>query len=238
MASRKRQSPEAGAPDEAVFEQLRAYNELLAQADIEVSTAKTRVAELEAQLAELEKALPSKKKGKGASAEPAARPAGGVAGEALEAATARAAEAEAQSEEYLTALKRVAADFDNYKKRQVREREVIVQEANKRLVLELLPVLDDLERALEAFASHGPDSVQEGVLLVHRALRTTLEREGVSPIDPQGERFDPQEHEALLSQPSDDVAEGTVLQVVQRGFRLGDRVVRPARVVVSAGGKA
>jgi molecular chaperone GrpE len=126
-------------------------------------------------------------------------------------------------------LLRTAADFDNYKKRAAREREQYVTLANERFVKELLPVLDDLERALEAGEEHA---IEEGVRLVHRSLATLLERHGVKQIDTSG-AFDPHVHEALLSQPS-DADEGSVIDVVQKGYTLGDRVVRPARVVVAA----
>ena len=125
-------------------------------------------------------------------------------------------------------LLRTAADFDNYKKRAAREREQYVALANERFVKELLPVLDDLERAL----AHGEEhSIEEGVRLVHRSLVTLLERHGVKEIDTAG-AFDPHVHEALLSQPS-DAEEGSVIDVVQKGYTLADRVVRPARVVVA-----
>lgn len=126
-------------------------------------------------------------------------------------------------------LLRTAADFDNFRKRAAREREEYVKHANERFVKELLPVLDDLERAL----AHGEEhSIEEGVRLVHRSLVSLLERHGVQEIDASG-RFDPHMHEALLSQPS-DAEEGSVLDVIQKGYTLGDRVVRPARVVVAA----
>jgi molecular chaperone GrpE len=126
-------------------------------------------------------------------------------------------------------LLRVAADFDNYKKRAAREREQYVMLANERFVKELLPVLDDLERALEAGEEHA---IEEGVRLVHRSLASLLERHGVKEIDTAG-AFDPHVHEALLSQPS-EAEEGSVIDVVQKGYTLGDRVMRPARVVVAA----
>jgi molecular chaperone GrpE len=154
--------------------------------------------------------------------------------EIVAAAEAQVAEAEARAEAQLDQLRRLAADFDNYKKRQARDREQLTAQANERLVRDLLPVLDDLERAVEAFEAHDAEKVREGVALVHRALRTILEREGISEIDPDGERFDPHEHEALTTQAVDGVEEGTVLQVIQRGFKLGDRVVRPARVIVAS----
>jgi molecular chaperone GrpE len=131
-------------------------------------------------------------------------------------------------------LKRVAADFDNYRKRVAREREELVSRANERLVKELLPVLDDLERALEAAAEHQEAQLEEGVRLVHRSLADALAKEGLAEIPTDG-AFDPHTQEALLSQPS-EAEEGTVIQVLQKGYTLGDRVLRPARVVISAGG--
>ena len=142
---------------------------------------------------------------------------------------------EAERDEHLNDLKRVAAEFENYRKRVLRDQESLVARAHERLVKELLPVLDGLERALEAATRHsGGDSqkLEEGVRLVHRELADALEREGLAEIETNGV-FDPHVHEALLSQPS-DAGEGTVLEVVQKGYRLGDRVLRPARVVVAA----
>jgi molecular chaperone GrpE len=99
-------------------------------------------------------------------------------------------------------------------------------------VKELLPVLDDLERALEAAAEHEEAKLEEGVRLVHRALADVLAREGLAEIETDG-AFDPHVHEALLSQPAEGAEAGSVLQVLQKGYRLGDRVLRPARVVVA-----
>jgi len=129
-------------------------------------------------------------------------------------------------------LLRLAAEFDNYKKRAARERTEYLTLANERLIAELLPILDDLERALVAAAEHEEAQLEEGVRLVHRSLASLLERQGVQAIDTTG-RFDPHVHEALLSQPS-DAEEGSVLDVIQKGYKLGERVVRPARVVVAA----
>jgi molecular chaperone GrpE len=129
-------------------------------------------------------------------------------------------------------LLRLAADFENYKKRVARERQEYVQLANERLLAELIPVLDDLERALAAAEQHEEAQLEEGVRLVHRSLEALLERHGVAPIETEG-KFDPHVHEALLSQPSEDAESGSVLDVVQKGYKLGDRVVRPARVIVA-----
>src|SRR5256714_6191768 len=144
----------------------------------------------------------------------------------------RLAALEAERDEYLNDLKRVAADFENYRKRAARDQESLVARAHERLVKELLPVLDDLERALAAAEEHEEAKLEEGVRLVHEELKSALKREGLAEIETNG-RFDPHVHEALLSQPS-DAEEGSVLEVVQKGYRLGDRVGRPARVVVAA----
>src|ERR1700751_5519619 len=129
-------------------------------------------------------------------------------------------------------LLRLAADFENYKKRAARERQEYVTLANERLIAELIPILDDLERALAAAEQHQEAQLEEGVELVHRSLAALLERHGVTPISTEG-KFDPHVHEALLSQPS-EAEEGAVIDVVQKGYKLGERVVRPARVVVAA----
>jgi molecular chaperone GrpE len=139
---------------------------------------------------------------------------------------------EAERDEHLNDLKRVAAEFENYRKRVLRDQESLVARAHERLVRELLPVLDDLERALAAAEEHEEAKLEEGVRLVHRELAAALEREGLAEIETNGV-FDPHVHEALLSQPS-DADEGSVLEVAQKGYRLGDRVLRPARVVVAA----
>jgi molecular chaperone GrpE len=148
----------------------------------------------------------------------------------------RAALLEKERDEHLDQLKRVAAEFDNYRKRVARDQQSLAARAHERLVKELLPVLDDLERALEA-AADSRDSergrVEDGVRLVHRELQEALSKEGLEEIETNG-HFDPHVHEALLSQPSEH-DDGAILEVLQKGYRLGDRVLRPARVVVSQG---
>jgi molecular chaperone GrpE len=140
-------------------------------------------------------------------------------------------EVERERDEYLNDLKRVAADFENYRKRVARDQEGLAARAHERLVKELLPVLDDLERALQAAAEHEEAKLEEGVRLVHRELVEALAREGLSEVETDGQ-FDPHVHEALLSQASEK-EDGAVIEVLQKGYRLGDRVLRPARVVVS-----
>jgi molecular chaperone GrpE len=142
-------------------------------------------------------------------------------------------DAETKREEYLEDVKRVAADFENFRKRAAREQGSLVARAHERLVKELLPVLDDLERALEAATQHEEAQLEDGVRLVERQLRETLAKEGLVEIETDG-RFDPHIHEALLTQPS-EAEEGAIIQVLQRGYRLGDHVLRPARVVISQG---
>ncbi len=144
----------------------------------------------------------------------------------------RLAAVEAERDEYLNDLKRVAADFDNFRKRAARDQETFVARANEALVKELLPIVDDLERALDAAEQHEESRLEEGVRLVHRSLFQALQKQGLEEISADG-RFDPHLHEALLAQPSDR-EEGSVIEVLQKGYRLGDRVLRPARVVVAA----
>jgi molecular chaperone GrpE len=145
---------------------------------------------------------------------------------------ARLADAETKRDEYLDLLQRVQADYENYRKRAARDQERLVAHAHERLVRELLPVLDDLERALEAAERHEEAALVDGVRLVERSLRKALEREGLVEIATDGP-FDPHVHEAMLTQPKEGVETGSVLDVLQRGYRLGDKVVRPARVIVA-----
>lgn len=138
------------------------------------------------------------------------------------------AEARRERDEYLDALQRLKAEFDNYRKRVARDQQELAARAHERLVKELVPILDDLERAL----AHEGD-LDEGIRLIHRQFSDALAKEGLSEIETDG-KFDPHTQEALLSQPS-EAEEGDVIQVLQKGYRLGDRVLRPARVVISAG---
>jgi molecular chaperone GrpE len=139
----------------------------------------------------------------------------------------------AERDEYLALAQRVQADFENYRKRALRDQERLVAHAHERLVRELLPIVDDLERALEAAERHEEAQLVDGVKLVEKSLRAALAKEGLTEIDTSGQ-FDPHVHEALLTQPAEDAEPGSVLDVVQRGYRLGDKVVRPARVIVAA----
>ena len=138
---------------------------------------------------------------------------------------------EAERDDYLDQLRRLAAEFDNYRKRVARDQESLAARAHEGLMKALIPVLDDLERALVAAEEHEEAKLHEGVGLVARELRKALEREGLEEIETDGS-FDPHVHEALLSQPS-EAAEGSVIEVLQKGYRLGDRVLRPARVTIA-----
>jgi molecular chaperone GrpE len=140
---------------------------------------------------------------------------------------------QAERDQFLADLQRVAADFDNYRKRAVRDQAAFAERATERLVTELLPVLDALEGALDAAGQHEEAKLEEGVRLVHRQLADALGKQGVAEIDTEG-KFDPHVHEAVLSQPS-ETEEGSIVNVLQKGYRLGEKVVRPARVAVSAG---
>jgi molecular chaperone GrpE len=138
---------------------------------------------------------------------------------------------QAERDELFGRLQRLAAEFDNYRKRNARENAALTERANERVVKELIPILDDLGRALEAASEHEEAKLEEGVRLVHRSLADLLKKEGLAEIETDG-KFDPHVHEALLSQPS-EAEEGSVIEVVQKGYKLGDKVLRPARVVVA-----
>jgi molecular chaperone GrpE len=137
-----------------------------------------------------------------------------------------------ERDEYLDSLQHLKAEFDNFRKRTAREQEAFAARAGETVLRELLPVLDDLERALQAAEQHEEAKLEEGVRLVHQALVEALQRQGLELIETNG-AFDPHVHEALLTQPAGEAEPGSVLQVLQKGYRLGDRVLRPARVVVA-----
>jgi molecular chaperone GrpE len=155
-----------------------------------------------------------------------------VAGDADGGLAARLAEAEAKRDEYLADLQRIAAEFDNYRKRVARDQQALVARASANLVERLLPVLDDLERALDAAERHEEATVLDGVRMTRDALQGVLAGEGLVEIEADG-AFDPHAHEALMTTPADGVPSGDVVEIVQRGFRLGDVVLRPARVIVA-----
>src|SRR5215218_2488142 len=140
------------------------------------------------------------------------------------------ASVEEQPEDYLALAQRIQADFENYRKRVAREAAVAGERARSGLVRELLPIVDNLERAL-ASAEEGEQHLAEGVRLVHSELIAVLERNGIQQFDPSGEKFDPAEHEALSVREEGEA--GLVVDVVEKGYRTNGSVLRPARVVVS-----
>ncbi len=143
--------------------------------------------------------------------------------------------ARAEAAEYLDQLQRSQAEFSNYKKRIEREREEFVTLANGALISKLLPILDDCERALETV----PDNLQgltwvEGIFLITRRLRMTLEQEGLSEIEATGTKFDPELHHAAVREETNEYEEDEIIGVLQKGYKLHDRVLRPAMVRVAA----
>jgi molecular chaperone GrpE len=133
-----------------------------------------------------------------------------------------------ERDEYLDAVRRLKAEFENSRKRQEREKERILHAASESLVTELLPVLDNLDRALE---SEG--DIREGVRATRDQLVDVLGREGLLPVASDGQSFDPNVHEAVMSQPSEEHEEGTIIQTFQRGYVLNGKPIRPAKVVVA-----
>ncbi|HEY5709104.1 MAG TPA: nucleotide exchange factor GrpE [Solirubrobacterales bacterium] len=142
-----------------------------------------------------------------------------------------------ERDEYLELAKRAQADFENYRKRMAAEVQAAVGRGKAEVIREVVPVLDDLERAIQAAGldpeGDSEDGLSHGVLLVFRSLRDSLGRNGVEAVDPTGEKFDPMVHEALSTVPTEGVESGTVVEVMQKGYKLGEQLIRPARVVVS-----
>ena len=142
------------------------------------------------------------------------------------------ADAQKEKEEYLELARRTKADFENYRKRVAADLEAAQVRGKVAVAREVIDAVDNLERALEA-AGEG-ESLAAGVEMVLGGLRETLGRNGVEVVDPKGEKFDPTRHEALSTQPVEDAESGTVVEVLQKGYVLGEQLVRPARVVVSS----
>ena len=136
-----------------------------------------------------------------------------------------------ERDEYLEALRRLKAEFENSRKRLERERSRILQAASERLVVELLPVLDNLDRALEA-----EGDIREGVHATRDQLVEVLGSEGLVPVASDGQPFDPNVHDAVMGQPSEEHEEGTILQTFQRGYVLNGKPIRAAKVVVARQG--
>jgi molecular chaperone GrpE len=157
----------------------------------------------------------------------------------LDTLRAELAELEQKADEYLRLAQRTQADFINYRRRTEEERAQQARDANVAYLQRLLPILDDFERALSNAAPEDLESNWgKGILLVDRNLRGLLTADEVQRISADGAEFDPREHEALGSQPSQDVPEGHVLHVVRQGYRKGERILRPAQVIVAAKAEA
>ena len=140
-------------------------------------------------------------------------------------------EAEGQISELREALLRTRAEMDNLEKRTQRELEKARKFMFEGVFRDLLPVIDSLDQGLETLQQQGQSD--EGLALTRKLLLQTLERHGLEVVNPEGEAFDPQWHEAMSAQPSQEVPSDTVLGVMQKGYRLNDRLLRPARVVIS-----
>jgi molecular chaperone GrpE len=140
-------------------------------------------------------------------------------------------EREDEAQKYLALAQRTQADFENYRKRMARENAAAQDRGVAKVTKELLPALDHLEHALKAASGH--EDVVKGFALVRDEIVAALSRVGIQPFSPQGDPFDPNEHEAMTTQPSEDAESGTVLEVYQQGYRLNGSVLRPARVVVA-----
>jgi molecular chaperone GrpE len=157
-----------------------------------------------------------------------------------------------KADAYLELAQRTKADFDNYRKRATREAAAAQDRGLAKLALALLPAVDNLDRAVAAADStasvpaaaaiggpgdpapgDGVATLVSGIRLVHADVIAALARVGIEPFSPEGEPFDPQHHEAVAQQPVEGAAPGTVAEVYQRGYRLGDNVLRPARVLVA-----
>ena len=130
-------------------------------------------------------------------------------------------------------LLRLAAEFDNYRKRVDRDRRDQADAAVVSAIEDLLPIVDNLERALEAPAGEDADSYRQGVELIHRQMLDLLRRRGVTPIESVGTDFDPQVHQAVAHEDSPEHREGEVMEEFRRGYKLGDRLLRPAMVKVA-----
>jgi molecular chaperone GrpE len=156
------------------------------------------------------------------------QPKGGAEREALQ---AKLAEAESKASEYKDGWARSQAEFQNYKKRIERDNALIYASMKGDIVKKVLPALDDLERALQNRSAE--DAWANGIDLIARKLQNILESEGVKRIEAKGAAFDPNFHEAITHEPSEEVESGHVIDVVQNGYMLGERVIRPALVRVA-----
>lgn len=140
---------------------------------------------------------------------------------------------EGKAREYLDDLQRLKAEFDNYRKRMIREQTAVIEAANQGLAGKLLPVIDNLERAIAAGESEPLEGFADGVKMVYSQLMDILKGEGLEEIDPRGHPFDPRECEAIMAVLSDEHEDNTVIDVHQKGYKWKDRLLRPAMATVS-----
>ena len=146
----------------------------------------------------------------------------------------RLKEKECEAQEYVSTLQRLQADFENYKKRLLKEKAEVTESAAKNLILELIPVVDNLERALGASKeTEDFDALAKGVEMVHAQLLDVIKKAGVSQLDPHEQEFDPFHHEAVMQVESDEHPENTVVEVFQKGYLLKGKLLRAAVVKVS-----
>ena len=158
---------------------------------------------------------------------------GGVAAEARTAPDL--AELQRQRDEYYDLLLRKTAEFDNYRKRIERERQTVSEAAAADMIEQLLPIIDDLERALKADPGEGVEGYRRGVELIHGHLMDLLRKRGVRPIEALGADFDPHYHQAVAHDLAEGAREGEVIEEFRRGYMLGDRLLRPSMVKVAKG---
>jgi len=171
---------------------------------------------------------------------PSMPPAGGDDGGAVEKdLDALLADAEAKKDEYLEIAKRAQADFENYKRRSAREKEEAIKYANTSFLEKLVSIVDHFELGLEAARGEGgkKSPIYSGMSLVLKQLQDFLAENGLQPIEAVGQKFDPNLHEAIAHEPSNEVPEGLVIRQTRRGYRFKDRLLRPSAVVVSSGPK-
>jgi molecular chaperone GrpE len=146
------------------------------------------------------------------------------------------AETQRQRDEYYDQLLRKQAEFDNYRKRVDRDRQTLADAAAASVVEELLPLMDDLERALRADTTgDAAESYRRGVELIHRQLGDILRKRGVRPIEALGADFDPYYHQAVAHDPAEGRRDGEIIEEFRRGYMLGDRLLRPSMVKVAKG---
>ena len=146
-----------------------------------------------------------------------------------EAVAAAQKERDAYKEQFLRAV----ADFDNYRKRIERERRELSEYAAADVLLDLLPIIDNFERALQAPATGDTEAFKRGIELIHKQMLDLLRKRGVTHIDALGADFDPNVHQAVIHEPSEEHREGEVMEELQRGYKLGDRLLRPSMVKVA-----